>query len=70
MWLNRYLWPIYTTYDYGLECLGHEFKFSNIKSLCNKQKTGTLVNLQENYIIEILHQVLGNIYITFNIRDN
>ena len=71
MWLVRcYLWPVEIMYDQGVESPGHEFKNSLID-----QEYGININpnsprnLQANAIIERIHQLLGNLILTFNLHD-
>ena len=55
MWLIRYPYKIEITYDHGSEFLDQKFKIL----IENKSKKATLGNFQVKYILESLHQVLG-----------
>ena len=68
-WPVRYPWPVEITYDPGGECLGHEFKIFFIENKYGiKTKPNSSGNPQDNSIIYIINQVLGNIVQTYNLQ--
>ena len=68
-WLVRYLWPVGIMYDQVREFLGHEFKDTLIEKEYNiKTKPASPGNTQANTIVEIIHQVLGNLVRTYNLQ--
>ena len=70
MRLTRYTRPIQITYDQGSEFIGHEFRKSLIEAEYRiTSKPSTLVNPTSNEILEWIHQVLGNLVHTFNIKE-
>ena len=57
-------------YDQGVEFLGHEFKNSLIENEYGiKTKSDSPGNPQSRAIIEILHQVLGDLVRTYNLQE-
>ena len=57
-------------YDGGGELLGYEFRNSLIEQeYGSKTKPDSSRNMQANAIIEIIHQVLGNLIQYFNLYD-
>ena len=67
--LVQYPWPVEITYDQGGEFLGHEFKNILIEQEYEiKTKPYSSGNPQANEIIEIIHQVLGNLIRSFNLH--
>ena len=68
-WLVRCPWPVEITYDRGGEFLGHKIKKSLIEQeYSNKTKPDSSGNPQANTIIEIIHQLLGNLIRSFNLH--
>ena len=66
-WLVQYPWPVEIMYDRGGEFLDHEFKNSLIEyEYVIKTNTDTPRNPHSNAIIEIVHQVLGNLVSKYN----
>ena len=69
LWLVRYPWTVEITYDQGGEFLGHEFKNILIEDEYGiNNKPASPGKPQENAIIEIIHQVLGNLLCTYNLQ--
>ena len=70
-WLCLYPRPMITTYDQGVEFLGHAFKNYLIKNeYLIKAKCVTTENPQVNSIFERIHQVIENLVHTFDLKDN
>ena len=70
MRLSRYPRPIEITYDQGKEFIVHEFrKFLIETEYGMTAKPSTSGNPISNEIFEHIHQVLGNIVRTFNIKQ-
>ena len=66
--LSRYPIPMEITYDQGSEFIGHELrKYPIEREYRINTKTITLGNPTYNAILEQIHQVLGNLFRTFNI---
>ena len=68
MWLSIYPRSIEIMYDQGKEFIGNKFR----KSLIDMEylitaKPSTLGNPMSNAVLERIHQVLGNLVLTFNI---
>ena len=69
-WMVRYPWPVEITYDQGEEFIGHEFKDILIEHEYGiKNNLDSPRNPQANEIIEIVHQVLGNLVRTYNLQE-
>ena len=69
-WIVRYPWPVEITYDRGGKLLGHEFKNSLIENEYGiKTKPVSPGKQQANTIVEIIHQVLGNLVCTYNLKE-
>ena len=67
MWIARYPWPMKIGYEQGSEFIGHEFKNPLIQ--CEYRIKAILItsgNPTDNYILEIIYQILGNIIRTYN----
>ena len=61
-WLVRYPWLVDITYNRGGELHGHKFKNILIENKYGiKTKPTSPGNPQANAIVEIIHQVLGNL---------
>ena len=70
MWLYRYPRPREITYDQGKEFIGHKFRKSLIETEYGiTSKPSTLGNPMSNTVLERIHQVLGNIVWTFNMKQ-
>ena len=66
-WLSRYRRPIEITYYQGKEFIGNKFgKFQIETEYGITAKPSTLENPISNEILELIHQVLGNLVQTFN----
>ena len=67
-WLPRCPRPINIAYDQGKECIGHKFRKSVIETEYGiTSKPSTSGNPISNAILELIHQVLGNLVRNFNI---
>jgi transposase InsO family protein len=60
-WFSRYPWQIQVTYDRGGEFIGKDFQSMIKNDYGMKGKTITVKIPQANAIVEIVHQVIGNI---------
>ena len=69
-WLSRYPWPTQITFDRGSEFIGHDFQDMIKNDYGIKAKPITTRNPQANAIVERIHQVIGNMVRTFELRDN
>ena len=68
--LVQYPWPVEITHEWEAEFLGNDFKNSLIiKENGIKTKPASPGNPRVNKIIEILHQLLGNIVRTYNLME-
>ena len=69
-WLVRYTWPVWITYERGVEFLGHKFKIILIEQKYGiKTKPASRRNPQPNTSIQVIHQVFGNLVHTYNIKE-
>ena len=69
MWVTRYPRPKKITYGQGSEFIGREFRKSPIeKYYWITAKPSTLGYTTSNTILERIHQVLGNLVMTFKIK--
>ena len=69
-WLTRYPRPMEITYDQGLEFIGHEFrKYLTETDYGITAKPSASANPTSNAILERIHQVLGNLVHTYNIKE-
>ena len=68
--MNRYPWPRKIQVNNGSEFVGHKFKRMCKRDYGIKCKFITTRNPQANAIIEHVHQVLGNLIRTFELKEN
>ncbi len=68
VWFTRYPWPVKVTFDRGSEFMS-DFAQMVQEDLGLKKKPTTVKNPQENAILEIIHQTLGNIIRTFEMQE-
>ena len=69
-WLSRYPRPMEIMYDQGSELFGHEFRKPRIEiEYWITSKSITLGNPMSNAILEHIHQVIGNLVSTFQIKE-
>ena len=67
---TRYHIPKEITYGQGSEFIGHEFRTYLINDRYKiTDKPSALGNTTTNAILEQIHQVLGNLVQTYNIKD-
>ena len=67
MCFSRHYFPVEIKYDKGSEFLDQEFKYTLIQSEFGiKSKPEASGNYQSNYIIETIHQDMGNFIQTYN----
>ena len=63
-WLCIYTRPVIIMYNVRNKFLGHEDKNKTIKNeYWVKSKCATTENTQENSILEIINQVIANLYV-------
>ena len=68
--LNRYPRPMKIIYDQGSKIISHELRKLLLETEQGiTSKTITWVNTTYNEILEQIHQVIGNLVHTFNIRE-
>ena len=67
-WLSRYPWPTEITYDHGSEFIGSEFQQLIKEEYDIEAKPSSKRNPQSNAILERIHQTIGNMIRTFEIR--
>ena len=65
-WLTRYPWPNQIIFDRGNEFLGEFTRM--VKRDYGKKKPITTRNPQANSILETIHQTIGNITRSFQVR--
>ena len=65
-----YPFPVEIMYDHGVQFLGHEFKNILIENeYVIKTKLDSPGKPQENAIMEMIYQVLGNLVLKYNIQE-
>ena len=70
-WLCRYPRPTIITYDQRNKLLGHVFKNDLIENEYGiKAKCATMSNPQANSIMQIIHQVIENLVLTYDLQNN
>jgi transposase InsO family protein len=67
---SRYPWPTQVTFDRGSEFIGQDFQKMIKEDYGVKAKPITVRNPQANAIVERVHQVIGNIIRTFELKNN
>jgi transposase InsO family protein len=69
-WFSRYPWPTQVTFDRGSKFICQDFQ-KMIKEACGvKAKPIPVRNPHSNAIVERIHQVIGNIFCTFELENN
>ena len=68
-WFTRYPWPDKCIFDHGSKFLGREFQDLLKKEYNVKTKPITVKNPQANAVLERVHQVLGNLIRTFELKE-
>jgi hypothetical protein len=69
-WFSRYPWPTQVTFNRGSEFIGQDFQKMIKEYYGVKAKPSTVRNPQANAIVEWVHQAIGNIICTFELKNN